>query len=143
MTKKLTDEEKKHRRLLKQSPVAQVLILTGIMFNEPDAVDAMSEEELGAQIFNGVQKLFREWIQAGLPMERERWDRWGQYAGGVILKEWWIHAQTQVEDLRIAKLAKLIHDTLSGKGKIERIALEILPDAEQDVLIRRLITKKG
>lgn len=143
MTKKLTDEQKKHRRLLKMSPVAQILMLTGIKFNDPDEAENMVDEEIGRAIFNGVQVLFTQWIEAGLTMDRERWDRWGQYEGGVILKDWWIHAKTQVEDLRIAKLAKLILDTLGGKGKIERIALEALPNEEQDVLIRRLTSKKA
>jgi len=132
-----------HRRLLGRPPIQQILLLVGAKIDNPEVLEKLSAEKVGEEVFLEVQRIFRDWIEAGIGVTREDWFRWGRYAGGQHLQRWWIHAQTRVEDLRVAKMAKLIHDTLAGSGKAEVMVLEELPPEQQDVLLRRLIAREA
>jgi len=133
-------EWRRHRRLKQRPPAQQILILLCAIIENPEVLDRMEPQAAAAALFSFVEGHFRQLIEAGIDVTGDEWRRWGRYEGGRLLQKWWIHSRTMVDDLRIAKLAKLIHDTLCGKGKAERIALEALPSEQQDVLLRRILS---
>lgn len=118
-----------------RSVVEQVMLLTGIAFEDEAAVAEASPDDIAQTLYQGSLRLFRERIEAGVPLTVEEWNEWGRSKGGLVLRDWWQAANQRVEELRDARLARFIVDDANGGGVVEAVIIGELSHAEQDFLV--------
>lgn len=118
-----------------RSVVEQVMLLTGIAFEDEDAVAEASPDDIAQTLYQGSVRLFRERIEAGVPLTVEEWNEWGKSKGGLVLRDWWQAANERVEELRQARLARFIIDDANSGGVVEAVIIGELDIAAQDFLV--------
>ncbi len=115
--------------------VEQVMLLTGIIFEDEDEAADASPDAIAQTLYQTSLRLFRERIEAGVPLSVKEWDAWGQSKGGLVLRDWWQAANQRVEELRDARLARFIIDDANGGGIVEAAIVGELDNEAQDWII--------